>query len=222
VESANRWTGLNQLSGEKNQPTAISQTFVDTTTAFLHSQLTGRPAWLVTYPEFEFALDSVSIKKVGRPHWRADVWLDSATSELLLIELRPADTPSIGFRMPTVAEAEDQLGNAWEKYYGLPVDPPGISLLEALQRYSPWPLLAKQVLVQYLMYSRGGGDPYPAWVVYLRGTPGFRPPGVDKYVPHQTQSARRVFNAVTGAATPETNLPVPVSLTSDSGRQRTE
>jgi hypothetical protein len=210
-QAADNWTGLNTFYVDKvradSAVKAEAVTYDEPISPFLYAELKGRSAWKVTYRNVELVLDSATLRADQRRYWLGEVWLDSATSQLMLVRLRPADTPSVEFRMPTPEETEQQLANATEVYGGVPDEDPKITFMEALRLFSPYPVLSKEVLVHYVIYSRQNETPRAAWSVYLRGGPRLPVHGA----PHLGRSRREVFDAETGKPlSPLTNLPVPI------------
>jgi hypothetical protein len=205
VERAYQYTGFEEI---KSVPqTAEAVTYSDSTTAFLSDSLDGRAAWRVVYPDIQLLPDSLSGKDRPKPVWRAEVWVDSVNGKLLQVYMRNQNADSVPYRMPTVTEAEEQLGVFSEEYRGLPDVQPVVSMLSAIERESGLASNASEIYIQYVIYSRHG-EPVPAWVVYFRGT---SPTPVHQPAPEAvTRNRRLVVNALSGQAYPVNNLPCPV------------
>jgi len=166
------------------------------------------PAWRVqvknlqlTYPDSTLAVS-----------WLATVVIDSASGSLLRVDLLPngSDTSKL-FREPTSEEATNQIAALGEEFHGLPEEQPDISLLEALRAGMPYTILARHVVVWYVIYSYSSSieslSPRPAWVIYMRGTP---PVSSNPTIPaYMTTHRRAVIDAQTGKSLMACNIPYP-------------
>jgi hypothetical protein len=218
--------------------TAEAVTYEDSTTAFLSDSLDGRAAWRVVYPDIQLLPDSLAGTDWSKPDWRAEVWVDSLTGQLLLVKILQPERPKVGYRMPTAAESEQFLERTASSYDGLPQVRPAIDVLAALKLYGSKVLSAKEIWVQYVMFAKSWPDPpksglrrppawadtspKPAWVIYLRGTPPYQFHSNTVLPVYMVSNWRMVFDAMTGTSLDgESNTPYPLidEATADSSEK---
>jgi hypothetical protein len=174
---------------------ADTATVVDSLTPFVHKQINGRPAWRI-------AVNDVDPQLLGTqydvPSKDCEVLVDRYTGQIIVAIFKEQGSDTLVRRMPTAKEAEGQLSLFGEKYTGMPVKPPTISLRVALDSCRSSAPVYEQTIVHYVMYSWGGDEPQPVWVVYERskreigGRGGF--PQSELY---KVSNRRTVINATT-------------------------
>ena len=210
LSAADAWIGFGSSETSRANRNAQVEVFIDSITPFLHTVLDGKKAWKVTYTNLILGPDRLRDEAGERVQFTCEAWLDSTSGRFLRAEIFRSSRPDVGYRYPTPEEAERQLGSVRERYHGLPDTVPQVSMFEALELNAPRPYFAKETVVQYLMYSRQGSEPVPAWVITRRGTNPFPLPGMSVYPEHISRNWRIVYNAITGRAFPETNTPFPI------------
>lgn len=234
LKQANSITGFERLYADKQAAASFTSvsaiTYVDETTPFIHDMLDERISWKITYDEFDLVLDSQYMKSGKRFPKACDIWLDSLSGELLRIEIRDLTRGKATFRMPTAKEAEKQMNSVGESFKGLPQEPPAIDLITALSQCKSRPLYAKEISIQYVLYSKTKlsltkksdfdtidvndlakylqEETFPAWIILMRGVKSH---SFSYKAPRSaTHTARQVINAVTGKSFGGmTNFPSP-------------
>ena len=116
--------------------------------------------------------------------------------------------------------AEQMYRSGHEKYHGFPDNPPAVTLMAALdsiQRGGGNPLIAKQIVGDYVMWSRIGKWEVPraVWAITLRGVPPLHARGDEI---HGNSAARYIVDATTGEYLCASNTPHPDSFSSPRGR----
>jgi hypothetical protein len=222
VETANRFTGIGQfyLDRQMSKPTATAhvEVYVDSTTPNLHQQLNGRAAWKVSFPQFETVLCSLSnVDASGVSAKRCDVWLDSATGQLLQVDIRPSDT-TVKLRPPSEAELAQELSFQGGSYLGLPDMLPQFGMHHALAYCGNYVARADQIIIRYVMVTPYEGGPTPYWVVHMSG---YGYPKEPSYKPHGTTwitNSLLIMSALSGDARGPITIrtPVPVEEAGDS------
>jgi hypothetical protein len=226
-ESADNYTGFSRFAdGAALSTQASSLVFTDSTTPFLHDSLNGRKAWRVQYTVFNPSSKSRSGQLALSSQLIAQVWIDSLTGQLLQVVISPISHPEVGYRMPTPVESEKQLAAFTEKYLGLPNELPTLSLSDCLAKIG-WAKISQDcgIIANYVLYTNEQKKmcptgtrmipfwelpvPFPAWVIYRRGTPESKLPGKPTQSIVEGTICRRVFDAQSGVASPETNFPYP-------------
>jgi|GEM_PF-1108567 len=142
-------------------------------TPFLSRQIVGRPIWHVVISNWKLDLLSTPPDRADSYIRTCDILLDPRDGKLLSITSRwPGDVPPIA-PQPGAASATAQMaGSGNEQYHGFPEEGPPISLsdaLDAIQKAGGNPLVAKQILGHYVVWSRMGDEPKPVWAITLRG-----------------------------------------------------
>jgi len=158
-------------------------------TPYLADRLVGRELWCVTYTGW--SIEPLDSSLSGGKDWytrTVDVLLDPTNGRLLKIKSRwPSDVVDL-YPEASAASATRQLqGSDKEKYHGFPSEPPAISFVdavEAVQEGGGNPRAAKQIVGQWVLWSKREKPPRPMWVITLRGIPpidaGY--PGVPEYL----------------------------------------
>ncbi len=215
------YTGLDKMKDFRaGSPEEIVTlvTVRDSTTPFLSDSIDGRRCWLVTFEDVWLHLDSTRIgQELDRPKtfW---VYLDSLTGRFLKARFRIKGDTTTLFREPTAKEATELISALGEKYHSIPATVPTFTLWEALRECAFHPLLAKEIIIHYVVYSRNMSanprldlkpkiKPSPAWAIYMRGMPPQTAQGgVDYYM---VSNRRTVVDASRGYKYITCNIPYP-------------
>lgn len=216
---ADATTAAMQLTGFGSLPgidiTEQKLTVPEDNTPFLAHDIVGRPAWDVQINNVTLKLSSC--RSTPDSYVRTfDVLVDQTTGQLLRIRSRSnAPTPVLR-PAPSAESAADQLTSTQEKYHDLPIEPPRVSLLTALDRICAGgignPLLARKISAVYVIESKGNSAGRPVWAITLRGIPprkahGFNADSVPEW---QRDHIRNVVNAVSGQVLFATTVPQPI------------
>ncbi len=217
VAACNRILDIQSLTSSQILATARPQVFVDTTTPFVHALLNGRPSWFVSYGQVCLQVDLNGNREADTCTKLVTASLDSATGQLLQVDLYGVPDSVVGFPMPTAESAEWQIGGCMERFYGLPAVSPKISFIDALRKAGVYVEDSKHTRVHYLIASMQlsqKADTFPAWFVYMRGTQLLetmpQPPGT-------YQHASILVNALTGKNFGIVNRPLPIPLPKRDG-----
>ena len=193
-------------------------TLTEDNTPYLESQLIGKPLWHVVLRDFSLRLES-SPRGLADKYVRTwDIYLDPVSGRLLKLRSRWPKGEAPMEREPNAELAAKQMRRAGgEIYHGFPRNAPKASFLDALdgmQRDGGNPLIAKQIVAQYVMRSTGGGDPMPVWAITLRGVPPFRShPGMPQDARYEY---RYIVDSETGKWISLSNIPRPAPSDADS------
>jgi len=188
-------------------------TLAEDNTPFLHDQIAGRPIWHVVITDWKLQLKSAPADEED-PYSRVfDVFIDPTDGKLLKAVSRwPDGVPPIAPE-PSAQSAEEQIPRSdQERYHGFPDAPPRIDLLHALdlaQRDTvAQPLLAKQIVVHYVLRSKMGGNPRAVWAITVRGIPPL--PSSHPDVPVDARNhIRTIIDADTGKCLGSSTTPQP-------------
>lgn len=203
----------------------------DDNTPFLHAQINGKKGvWRVEIKNVRLKLESAVSEFKDRYVRSFDVLIDPNTGHLLKITSAfDGNDPNMLPEPPAIV-AEAQIKNHGnEIYHGFPLEPPKISLLQALDAILREgvgsPFLAKEIYAVYVMESRmrgykSGWEPRPVWAITLRGIPRRplkgKPPSLhdtpdEELVPAwQRNHMRNVVDARTGKVLFATSCPQPL------------
>jgi len=182
----------------------------DDITPFLGEFGKNRPVWRVRYT-------GINLKDVERQtadesfNRDFDVYIDSLSGHVLKItcsygQLNPEECPEL-----RAEEAERQLNNhTSERYLGFPKEEPHISFREAIIKCRVNPYSAEEILGQYVMYTDGGCEPKPVWIISFCGLPPAPIMGGEAdWIPlYQRTRSRSVVDAFTGRVLFVTNTPM--------------
>ncbi len=210
-EQASKITGFNATE------TAIRSTdekvkkivFNDDITPFLGEYGKKRAVWRIKYAGIN--LEESKGQEIDESFRRDfEVYIDSLSGHLLKItchygQTNPEECPEL-----KAEEAEQQLNNhSSERYLGFPDEAPLISFKKALLKCHVNPYPAEEILGQYVMYTDGGCEPTPVWIISFCGLPPL--PiigGVADWIPlYQRTRSRSVVDALTGRVFFVTNTP---------------
>ncbi len=153
-------------------PEAVLTALLEDKTPFLSDKVAERPVWKVRTANQRLELGPEP--RLLDPRTRTfDTFIDPRTGALLKIISRwPDGIPSIG-QDPSAVESARQLQAAGrEKYHAFARELPPVSFVEALEAIrldGENPFLAKQLIGQYVLWSRMDGAPRAMWVITLRG-----------------------------------------------------
>ena len=213
IDRANLLTGLRAIS---EAPTAAAGALTGDNTPFHGEENEGKVIWRVTYPNSALALPS-AVAGYRDPYRRSfDVVLEASSGRLFLVFSVAKGVPDPDMKpMPSSGSATAQLSKAREVYTGYVADDPRINFLTALDRILTngvgSPFQAKEIHAVYVMHSRRGSPPQPAWAVTLRGLPPIQAHGAGgSGVPvWQRNHMRNVVDAINGQVLFATNTPQP-------------
>ena len=215
VAAAERITGLGEFFTEKGYRLAVdevvSTTYIDTTTPYIHEQLNGRPAWRVTWSQFEHVIDSVcGVGKRPTPVKICHVWMDSTTGRFLRMVISPSDRVNCASNLPSAEDLQWEVRSRGNRYLGLPEVKPNMSLLESMATCHDYLPHSECTVIQYVvmtlpMFDTTGAtsgeetvytsEPFPAWVIRMTGS-GFSKVSAGEDM--VSLSSRMVANALTG------------------------
>jgi hypothetical protein len=213
IQSANRLTGLNQLT---QSATAQRIVISSSNLPFLSKEVIGRPAWQVAYGKTSLKLKSAVPGFQDQYVREFSVVLLERGGQLVSVSSRyEGEDPNM--REPASAEsAQRQMQDESEVYTGLPADDPRINFLDALDvvltKGSGSPFLAKAIEAVYVMDSISGSPSQPVWALTLRGLPPLTAhgPAGDSVPVWQRNHMRNVLDAMTGKMLFSTNTPQPI------------
>ena len=156
-------------------------TLAEDNTPFLSEQIIGRPLWQVVIQKWRLHLDSAIPGFEDRYERTFDVLVDPINGNILKIASRwPEGIPQMAPEPPAWS-AQEQMGRSGlEKYHSFPQERAAITFLKALDIVLSEgvgsPLVAKQILGQYVVQSKMQGEPRPVWAITLRGIRILRSP----------------------------------------------
>lgn len=216
-EAIARANALTRLETVSYTPSATLVKVVDDVTPFLGEGNVGKPAWRVEYPKTLLEFASASPGSIGQFRSTFVVMIEASGGHLFFVHATAEDPSERETRpMPSCGSATEQLSNEEEVYAGYPDADPTIDFLAALERILRGgignPFLAREIHGAYVLHSRMGSEPRPAWAVTLRGLPPFAAHGAHgKNVPEwQRNHMRNVVDAATGQVLFATNSPQPL------------
>lgn len=177
---------------------------------YLSKQFIERPLWHVEVRDVSVdrADESFPIRDRYSPR-TLDVFLDPISGCILKIVSRwPEGEPRMPPTVDAATAATQMERSGKETYHGFPTRPPRITFLDALRTVenAGWvPRRARQIVAEYVMWSRMGESPRAVWAIMLRGVPVFKPPpGTPKGFQDQY---RHIIDAETGKWIWTSNLP---------------
>ena len=153
-----------------------------------------------------------------------DVFIDPTDGRVFRVRSRwpPKESPIAP--EPSAEFATTQLkSSGLEVYHGFPTEIPAVTFLDALDRIQGVgrnPLIAKQIIGNYVTWSRGPTEPNlhwgmkepgrwsrprPVWAITLRGIPASRPR--PEWPKDARYSFRYIVDARTGEVIMGTNIP---------------
>lgn len=202
MAQADRYTGIERFYEEEaiERPPAVSRiaTYRDSTTLNLHEALNGRRAWKISYPEFQAVLCSVSGCHGLTPQQKTcDIWIDSATGQLLLADIRPSDSTWIPQR-PCERGVAFALSFRGKTYLGLPDVMPAYQMTSVLAKCWDFLVHGNEAILQYVMMP-DGQEAAPYWVAYMMDV-GFANTSPDDA--RQVIATVVIMNALTGDSPP--------------------
>jgi hypothetical protein len=215
-DAISRANALTRLETVSYTPSAILIKVEEDVTPFLGERNVGKPAWRVEYPKtlLEFRTASPGFDQQFRKTYV--VMLEAASGHLFFVHTASEGKPGEDMRpMPSCGVATEQLSNEEEVYDGYPDEDPKVDFLGALElilnKGVGSPFLAGEIHGAYVLHSRMGSKPKPAWAITLRGLPPFAGHGAHaKSVPEwQRNHMRNLVDAMTGQVLFATNSPQP-------------
>jgi hypothetical protein len=188
------------------------ETLVDTTTPFVHGELSTRRVWRLDVGGITFDDSLPSLDESTTALRDFTVFVDSASGVVLRVMTRGPHFDESVIRRASASFAEEQLSQMGERYVEVPTITPVVSLKEALKWSSIQPELAMEVVADYLVVEYSVGHhkgPRPAWVVNMNGGFSF-PVGCFPGAPLiACNHYRLVVDAQTGDVLCSTNWPNP-------------
>jgi len=180
------------------------ETFSDTCLPYIGKTVSGNPAWIVSFANFESVLSQVEglPKPVDSPR-ECDVWLDSLEGRLLRVEIISLSSENPYDVDPTKEQLETEARAHGEEYLGQPTVSPRVTVIEALaaggRHVVPYVASAPRIVFRYVAmkgaYTNGSNE-FPAWLIRLHGV------GVDRVSarsgPIESRATRYVVNALSG------------------------
>lgn len=154
---------------------ASQVTLIEENTPHLNQSVVGRPMWRATINNWTVKpLKPCSPTIRDRYMRTVDVLLDPANGKLVSVRTRwPEEEPPIAPE-PSAEWAAREMRSNREVYHGFPREQPPISFSEAVrvvQESGGNPLVAKQIVGRWIMWSWQGSAPKPMWIITLRGIP---------------------------------------------------
>jgi hypothetical protein len=186
-------------------------------TPFVATLLLTRPLWHSQIDGLKLQLPSSPPGFEDSFQRTFDLFLDPVCGQLVKVRSRwPQGEAPIPDELEADQAAEQMNRSGDEKYHGFPGDPPAvtfISALDSVQRGGGNPLVAKQIIGDYVIWSRIGKWEVPraVWAVTLRGVPPLHARGDDKGA---NSAARYIVDARSGEYLCASNTPHPDSVTS--------
>src|SRR5579884_650128 len=175
IARANQLTRLERNFGA---PAATLTAVTNDVTPYLGEENARKHAWQVVYPPGRLALSGSRGAGPDAYVRTFKVVLDTASGTLLFLTSTYQGPPDPNMLpMPSCDAATVQLVNEEEVYNGYPSQDPRIDFIAALESIQNEgigsPLQAKEIHAVYVLHSRMGLDPSPAWAITLRGLPPF-------------------------------------------------
>jgi hypothetical protein len=190
----------------------------DDNTPFLHSQINRkRNIWRVRIKNVRLKLKSAIPWLKDRYVRNFEVLVDPNTGHLLRIRSKfDGHDPNMLPEPPAEVAEEEMRNSGNEIYHGFPLDPPKISLLDALDAVMGSPYLAKEIYAVHVIQSDMGSKPRAVWAITLRGIPPITRIGPSRVRAKellpvwQLNHIRNVLDASTGKLLFATSCPQPL------------
>jgi hypothetical protein len=168
---------------------------------FLSKQLFGLETWRIEFNSLPF--DDVNRQsEISNPNIsRLVVFLAPESGQVMkVVSVWPDSVPRIA-DYPACVEEQRQMGDA-DRYTGLPIEAPKITLMEAITKCVPWSDGVKQIYACYVIHTSANHTAKPVWIVQLRGIqqiPFSIPGGVEGNIPEDAGNhLRNIIDAQTG------------------------
>jgi len=174
----------------------------DSTTAYVADEISNRIAWQVKLQNISLHLKGNTPEGAILGPVDFIILIDSLTGIPLRINSIPKEPIE---REATSLEAEQQLGR---EYVGLPGELPVFSIFEIFNECKFYPAISKEIIINYVLYSKNDSPPKPVWIVYLRGLPPFHS-GMNPNEEYKTTNRRYIIDANAGYVIWCDNLPIP-------------
>ncbi len=183
--------------------TATLVTLADDNTPFLSEQVVHRPLWRVTINRWRLELDSAAPAFEDPLEQTLDVLLFAETGKLVKITSRwPEGIAQIPEEPPARRAEEQMQQSGQEAYHDFPSTEPTITFVQAVDAVSKEgfgsPLQAKQIVANYVLQSRMGGERRAVWAITLRGIHMVWPGGPPGVAPRVLNRMRNIVDATTG------------------------
>ena len=170
-------------------------------TPFLSEQIIARPVWHVVISNWNLELKSAAPDVKDSYTRTFDTFVDPLNGHLLkLVSRWPEGVRRIPAEPGAGSYTKQMRRSGYERYHALPEEDPPISFLDALDGILQGggnPLIAKQIVGQYVVWSRMGRQPKSVWAITLRGISPIRAayPGVSV---HARDHLRYIVDPQTG------------------------
>lgn len=217
-----RLSSLRTFGAETHDPeesAAQLVSLVQDRTPYLATLLLTTPLWHSQINDIKLKLPSSPTGFEDSRQRTFDLFLDPNRGQLVKVRSRwPDGQPPMPEELDADQAADQMYRSGREKYHGFPDDQPVVTFMAALdsiQRGGGNPLVAKQIVGDYVIWSRIGKWEVPraVWAITLRGVPPLHARGDDKGA---NSAARYIVDARSGEYLCASNTPHPDSSTSPS------
>lgn len=201
-------------------------TLAEDNTPFLSADIIGRPIWHVVIRNWKIELKSAPPDVTDSYARTFDIFVDPQNGRLLKTVSRwPDGVPPIPPE-PGASSYTDQMRRSGdEKYHGFPQWKPVISFVDALDgifKGGRNPLLAEQMVGQYVIWSHMGRTPKPVWVITLRGNRPLWESAYPGASPNARNHLRHIVDPKTGKWICASSTPQPQTTEETEIKEQTE
>lgn len=182
-------------------------TIEDDNTPYMRDEVNGRLLWQVIIParSHQKKAQARSTTSVTSRDWK--ILLDPVSEIVMKVKSKlPAGEPEMRRSASSVVAAQQMHSISRETYHGFPARPPKISFQDALSAIETRGFstaIAKQIIVDCILWSKHDWQPRPVWAVTLRGVPSISPRPPDDYL----DQIRHIVDAQTGKWIEALNIP---------------
>lgn len=169
LAKAIEYTGFEELELASPEKTVAHTVVRDSMIPFLSDYIDGRAAWRVDIENV--LLDIKTVNPEPEPVKCVTVYIDSLTGTLLRAKFTLPGKDSSRVQESTSDEMTRHLTGFDERLHGFPDIVPTVTLLEAIRLDKFYPLLAQEIVVWYVQYSRDTLESRPAWMICMLGMP---------------------------------------------------
>jgi hypothetical protein len=174
----------------------------DSSSEYAIKYINGRTVWEETLRNIK--LDLTYTNEQQESDWQKDfkILIDPASGQLLKIIFFNSDSNSVAL-IDSSFYYYDKAKEMGEKLLPIAYQSPSVSLLQALNKCKFYPLLAKNAICQYVMYSNNNLTARPTWVIFLYNMPPWTSPGGSVY-----SNKRYLIDANTGEHLPSSGVSI--------------
>lgn len=181
-------------------------------TIFLSDTLKNRIVWRIRYKDIILNFDRTTEEDDNKCPRNYNVYIDSNTGQLLEIITDNEDGLSnVGIDKNDIDIRKSPLKYVVDTYSRLPINPPKISLYEALNSCKFYPVLAegiKAVYVESTFSAIRSKTPVPVWVISMSGIPSL---STNDTVNHDDNTIMKcIIDAIDGKLYFMQNEPAPI------------